>query len=210
MSFIHVFEKQVKSFEGKVNHMYLDSSPNDKNVTVGFGCLISSADVAKKYPFLIRKDKSKASDEDIVEDFNKVETAESGHEASYYKDFTKCILPENYMERLFFGRIHSFLRELRIIYKNYDKFPEPAKIALLEMIYALGAKKLQYMFKNFTAAVRKRDWVTVAKESQRKKITVNDQNTPKRNEWVKKLLLKASKIDKVKTDRLICRAKNRY
>lgn len=91
------------------------------------------------------------------------------------------------------SHIHSFYRELRNIYResngyknSFDNFPENAQVALFDMIFNLGATRLQNVFVKFNQAVKNEDWSKAAEESYRSDVREN------RNDFVKGLLQQLS------------------
>ncbi len=156
--------KKLTAYEGQVDHMYLDTAGY---VTVGVGHMMADVSAAQKLPFLDAKGKH-ASAADIKVDYDAVKKQAPGRLAVFYKRFTKLHLAQAEIDRLTNQHIDSFYKELKIIYKDFDKFPSEAKLALMDMIFNLGMTNLKNRWPKFNKAVQAKDWAAAAKESNRK------------------------------------------
>jgi GH24 family phage-related lysozyme (muramidase) len=181
-------EKQIlrtglEKYEGKVNHMYLDSKGY---VTVGVGHLINSVE-AQKLAFKTAKNLP-ASAPDIKADYDAVKKQPANRLASFYKKYTKLILLNSEIDKLTNKHIDSFEKELRLIYSGFDAFPSEVKLALFDLIFNLGMTNLKGQWPMFNTAIKVKDWQKAADNSNR--------TTPisaERNKYVKDLLEKAAK-----------------
>jgi hypothetical protein len=85
--------KNTEQFEGRVNHMYLDSKGN---VTVAVGLMIPTTAAALNLPFKRRGlgQDFPASQLEILDDYNRVKAASVGHVATYYHNAESVILED--------------------------------------------------------------------------------------------------------------------
>ena len=155
-----VFLRHLKSpaVENFVPHMYRD---NNGNVTVGIGELLRTADRAKRLTFTIRGTNIKASAKQIELDFDNVKTAavSSNSEAPVYQQFTKLEFTEPRAEALALDRMKEFLGFLRQTYfPEFETYPVLVKMGLLDLAYHAGAKGARKTYKDFAAAMDRRNW----------------------------------------------------
>lgn len=154
----------IAPFEGNVNHMYLDDPGNGErgNVTVGVGCLLNSPRAAAALPFI----PSTA----VAEDFAAVASKPAGHQADWYKQFTHCVLPSAAIRGEFDKRCLGVIAWLRRVTADFDKFPQPAQVALVDMVFNLGAGKYAVQYARLKAAVATQDWRECAAQCHRRGI----------------------------------------
>ncbi len=179
-----ILRTRLEKFEGKVNHMYLDSKGY---VTVGVGHLINSVE-AQNLTFKTATTNLPASATDIKADYDAVKKQPANRLASSYKKFTKLILLDSEIDNLTNKHIASFEKELKYIYSDFDTFPSEVKLALFDLIFNLGMTKLKDQWPLFNTAINVKDWQKAADNSNR--------TTPisaERNNYVKNLLEKAAK-----------------
>lgn len=176
--------KNTELFEGRVNHMYLDSKGN---VTVAVGQMLADLAAAYKLPFKKRGmgQDFPANEEEIAEDFNRVKASSVGHRAAYYhQNGVSLYLEDEDMDK----QLRSFLaREdetLRKHFAKYDQWPDAAKLAFLDMGYNLGPIRLfgEYPRMNTAAASDPPQWLTCAAECGRE---VGDPAFERRNTWAR-------------------------
>ncbi len=164
-------------FEGDVPFMYRDPAGW---VTVGVGQMIPDVNAAKRYPFLTPLGAAATIDE-IEADYHRVLALPAGQPADKYRSQSSLLLDESYIEALLLNKLKECDLHLRRHYRRYDTFPEPVKLALLDMIYNLGAAKLFGQFAAFEKAVIAQDWKAAAGESHRKHKGATDN----RNAWTR-------------------------
>jgi len=185
-------KKRIELYEGNVPHMYLDSKGY---VTIGIGSLIPSVKAAQKLPFVHDKTHKKATANEIQTDYNNVLKANSlklNFQASYYKRFTHLKLKQNTIDKLFTQHVSNFHTELKRLYPQFNHYPVEVKLILFDMVYNMGITKLKKQFPKFNKAIINMDWHKAANESHRK-LPISS----KRNNYVKNLLLKTAKQNKV-------------
>lgn len=179
--------KKLEEYEGKINHMYIDS---EGYVTIGVGHLITNVTSAQNLTLYTTKGK-KATKPEIKLDFDTVNKQIKNKLASYYKQFTKLTMKDVDIEKQLDKHIVSFEKELKRVYSGFSALPEDVKLALFDMIFNLGQRNLK-AYKNMNAAIAKSDWLIAAKESNRPK------GTARRNKYVSDLFIKAdnAKVNK--------------
>jgi GH24 family phage-related lysozyme (muramidase) len=151
----HLKDSDVENF---VPHMYRD---DNGNVTVGIGQLLRTANDAKQLTFTRRGTNVKASAREIELDFNNVKSApvSSKSKAPVYQQFTKLEFTEPRAEALALDRMREFLGFLRRTYfPEFDTYPVLVKMGLLDLAYNAGARGARDNYKDFAAAMDRRNW----------------------------------------------------
>lgn len=182
MSFADRQRALIRSGEGSIPHMYLDT---EGYVTVGVGHMMPSAADAQTLPFVHRDTGNAATADEIATDYNAVKARPYGqsYTAHSFEPYTKLILPDNEIDALLDRRIAEFETGLRNDFDGFDDYPDRARLGLLDMAFNLGNSGLVDGFPSFTAAARAGDWAACAKECHRKGIRET------RNEEVKQLFV---------------------
>lgn len=158
-----ILRRKLEQYEGRFDHMYLDT---DGNVTVGVGHLLATVDEAKRLAFVTAAN-GKATAQQIAEDYAHVAAQAKGQYAGKYKPFCKLSLPNAEIDRVTEKHIDSFHRELRVLYPRFDRFPSPARLALFDMIFNMGATRLRSKYPKMNRAISEDDWAEAAIESNR-------------------------------------------
>lgn len=179
-----ILRASLEKYEGKVNHMYLDSKGY---VTVGVGHLLSNLTEAQKLAFKDSKN-LKASLTTIKADYDAVKKQPANRLASFYKKHTKLILSDADINTLTDKHIATFEKELKIIYSQFDTYPSAVRLALFDLIFNLGMTNLRNKWPVFNAAIKAKDWQKAANNSGRA-LPISSE----RNKYVKDLLEKAAK-----------------
>ena len=174
--------ENIERYEGRVNHMYLDSRAY---VTVGVGHLLATVDAAQKLPFLNQSGQS-VSAEEIAKEYTFLQTQPGNKLAKFYQPLTKLYLSDEAIDHLTDKHIESFYGELKRIYSDFDDFPSSVKLATFDLIFNLGMTQLKKKWPKFNACVAKKDWSAAADNCRRRGIA------DARNDYVKKLLMTAS------------------
>lgn len=173
---------KLEKYEGKVNHMYLDSKGY---VTVGVGHLVKDLASAQKLNF--KKDNGlPATKDDIKSDFESVKKQVKNRIFSYYKRFVKLKILDAEIDALTNKHIDSFEKELTVIFPSFSTYPTEVRLALFDIIFNVGMTDLNIKWPNFKKAIKLQNWEVAANESNRKPPI-----SAERNQYVKKLLLKA-------------------
>ncbi|MGQ9427042.1 glycoside hydrolase family protein [Gilvimarinus sp. F26214L] len=173
-----ILRKNLEKYEGRVNHMYLDSLGY---VTVGIGHLLPSLSSAQAVKFRNSKGMPATKDE-IRVDYENIKKQAPNRLAGMYKRFTKLTLPNSEVDRLTDDHIKSFETELRSIYSGFDTFPRNARLALFDLIFNLGMPALKNKWPLLNAVIAARDWKKAADNSRRAPPV-----SAERNVYVKKL-----------------------
>jgi len=175
----------IKTGEGSVSHMYLDTVAK---VTVGVGNLLPDVVSAQALPFLQRDNNDPASPQQIEEDFHRVAEQQAGKLASSYQKYTRLYLPEEDINSLLSRRIADFEAALAVDFMGYSQYPETAQKALMDMVFNLGNRGLIEKFPSLTRAVREQNWEKCAKQCHRRGIS------EARNDEVYALFMAAARV----------------
>ena len=85
-----------------------------------------------------------------------------------YKDLTSITLPLDEINSLLHRRVMEFYDRTKKIFPQFDSFPVPAKLALIDMTFNLGIEKFNKAFVRLQVAVRLQNWTLAAAECHRK------------------------------------------
>lgn len=188
----HLLIELLKRGESAKDFLYQDSVGK---VTIGTGNLLPTADSVTALSF-INPDGSVATDQEKRDAYLSVWNAPGirlnnrAYRAEFYATFSTIRMPKSEISRLLSLRISQFYSEAKKLFPYFDTYPQPARLALMDMIYNLGRTKLHRLFPRFNSAIRRRDWSTAAEHSRRGSI-------PEwRNIETKKLFLKAHIIER--------------
>lgn len=154
----------ISRFEGVVNHLYLDTNGH---VTVGCGNLVPNVASCTQLNMIDRANHTKATQDELADEYRAVHALEKGKRASYYKQVCNLEMTMPEIRRLFDSRITEFTGYLRNLYLGYDEFPGTVRLALLDLIFQLGPGNLKRNWPKLKAAVTARDWSAAAKEGHR-------------------------------------------
>lgn len=172
----------INRFEGRVPHMYLDTVGK---VTVGVGHLLTSASAAARLPFV--DEHGTAADRPVIEaEYATVAALTKGLRASAYRRHTRLHLSNAEIDQLTDQHLKAFEREIGLVYSDFNRFPSPVKLALMDMIFNLGMPNLRSAWPSLNRAVRAGDWATAAIESNRRGIG------RERNDYVRRLFEQAA------------------
>jgi GH24 family phage-related lysozyme (muramidase) len=170
-------------WEGKIAYMYLDSRGF---VTVGVGNLVSSVEQAKKLPFVNANTGKTATPQEIETAFTAVSKMAKDRTAAHYKQNPSIELKDETIKLMAIKRLkEEFVPGLQKIFSGFDAYPDPAKQALVDMVYNLGGTGLK-QFKKLIAAAEKGAWQEAANESHRTSCR------EARNNWTRERFKKAA------------------
>jgi GH24 family phage-related lysozyme (muramidase) len=173
----------IVAHEGKYPFMYIDTRGF---VTVGIGNLVASAETAASLPFAHRHEGPLATARERIAAFNAIKGKPAGRQARYYRIFTDLDLPDASIETLALTRLQTeFLPGLKRIFPRFDRFPLPARRALVDMAYNLGVKGLKE-FTHLVQSANAQQWAAAARECHRKTCRAS------RNEWTQNQFEKAA------------------
>jgi GH24 family phage-related lysozyme (muramidase) len=153
----------IGKFEGRIAWMYLDTLGN---VTTGIGQMIPTVADALRYPFH-KPSGEQAKNSDIEAEYTRVKQMQRGLLARAYRTPDALLLSDDDINYSFKNTLINAAVELTVVFPDYPEYPDPAKVALLDMRYNLGITKLRNEFVNFCAAVRQRRWPVAAQECHR-------------------------------------------
>ncbi len=188
----------LSHWEGKFDYMYLDSACL---VTVGVGHMLPNEGRAAALGFVNKpsgpsKSKTSASDpKSIRKAYQTVAAQKCGNYlARYYAQFTSIRLPEKEIRRLLEKDVYGFIGELSRSLPSFLSYPDPARRALIDMIFNLGHDRLfpggkEPGFPTMIRHVKAREWKKAASESKRQGIS------QARNDYVAQLFIQADLIE---------------
>lgn len=181
---VNTYAPDAPNWEGSVDHMYLDTR---RNVTVGVGTLLPSADAAAALAFRHRDTNTLASDAEIRAEYDLIHAMEGGQDfgASYYAPFTTLYLPDEEIEPLLYDHMRADFDALLGLFPYFGNYPQSVQVALWDMSYNLGVGGLSHKFPKFCQAIRDEYWEEAAAESHRERIA------EERNEFVFNLFMEA-------------------
>lgn len=183
--------KNLYKYEGKFNHLYLDTKGK---VTVGVGHLVANRVVISIINLYKTKNKLPTQLATLPEkqaEYDKISKLPWGNRygAATFKPHTSLIMKDADINLLLDKHINSFYKELSNIYKktngypdDFDKLHKNVQLALFDMIFNLGATRIISSFPNFNKALKASDWRKAATESNRPDVS------PTRNQYIKQLL----------------------
>ncbi|MDE3103565.1 MAG: hypothetical protein KGK08_00175 [Acidobacteriota bacterium] len=174
---------KLKEFEGCIPWMYLDTVGK---VTVGVGLMLPDADAAQALPF--HAGDSPAGAQQIAQEFARVAAMPPGKAASAYRVSNSLLLPQPAIDQHLSTVLQHFEAELKTRLPQYDHFPDPVKLALLDMAYNLGPAGLLHGFPHLIAAVEQGAWAQAAADCLR------HGPSAARNAWTRQQFLLAAGI----------------
>ncbi len=194
-----IVQKKLEEYEGRYNHMYLDSKGK---VTIGVGHLIASKNAVATITLYKTKNNqptTPASLKEKQDEYSNVLKQKKNYKASWYKQFTKLVMKEADINAQRDKHITAFYTELSGMYSkakgytnDFDAMPEEVQLALFDMIFNLGQTKLRTIFTNFNKAIKQEKWDEAAKQANRPDVNAA------RNTYVKTLLTDAHTKAKAK------------
>ncbi|MES1204579.1 MAG: hypothetical protein ABUS79_01455 [Pseudomonadota bacterium] len=173
----------ISPSEGNISHMYLDTVGR---VTVGIGNMLPTDAAARALPFTNRISRNNATAAEISADFRTISAQPWPRVARFYRASTALDLPDVQINLLFRQRIEGFQQELRDSYPDYDTYPDPVQLAMLDMAFNLGTAGLKRTWPRLNRAIDSEDWAQAALECNR------PQGNASRNTAVKELFEKGA------------------
>ena len=123
-SYLNLALEQLKSFEGSIPWMYLDTVGK---VTVGIGSMLPDAKAAATLPFSI--DGRAATPDEIAADFLRVTELGKGRLAPFYRKSGGLRLDDHTIDAKLTDVLQGFEGYLRNHVKNFESLPDAAKVA---------------------------------------------------------------------------------
>ncbi len=140
-------------------------------VTTGVGNLIDPVGIALNLPFLHKKTRSKATQQETKQEWDKVKGMQNLKKGGggNFGQYTTLVLDDDAITNLIAQRLANNERVLKSknAFKNFDTWPADAQLALLSMSWAAGPNKFDN-WKRFNAACINMDFDTAATESHMK------------------------------------------
>lgn len=174
----------LKSYEGNYSYMYSDSRGY---VTVGVGFLLNTASDATRFRFWKRNDKGlaiEATSDEIKQEWSNIHSKPARHKASYYRQFTTMWMADTDINAELQKIVGQFEAQAKDMFSDWDKFPIPAQLALLDMLYNLGSLSA---FPQLVESAKQHDWEACAKECHR------SGPSPQRNSGTRNRFVQAAK-----------------
>lgn len=173
---------RTASFETFIGYVYLDTNGY---VTVGYGHMLPDADSTTAIP--LKLNGANASDKAKRSEWTTMESQEPGHDASYYKKFTKLTLDESDARSILKDDLASAAANLATRFPSLDDYPDAAQDALLDMMFNIGLTKFtKSKWPSLFAAVENKNWTSAAAESHRTEVS------DERNNAIRDLFLSAA------------------
>lgn len=183
--------KKLEEYEGRCNHLYLDSVGK---VTVGIGHMIPSRvamTTVMLYTIKGGRPASPASLPEKQKEYDMIAKQPRNYQASWYKQHTQLIMKDADIDAQLGRHIGVFYKELVALYSKsngflgFDNMPDEVQLALFDMVFNLGAAKLRAQYVLMNNAVKAEKWDVAARECNRVGIDTA------RNSYVKHLFLAA-------------------
>jgi hypothetical protein len=194
--------RDILKWEGIVRYMYLDTH-KPPLVTVGVGNMLPDVSAAQALPFINTDTQMPATKEEIAAAFHKVASMTGGLKpVTRYKQKPSVEISVEKSKELALTRLEKeFIPGIRDWVNGFDKFPLPAREALIDMAYNGGVGQDPRMVKgvwhkatglhDYTAlkrAVERGDWSAAAIACH------NKSSRPERYAWRKNLFEEAGRI----------------
>ncbi len=152
-------------WEGGCQHLYVDTYGN---VATAVRHRLPNADAAIALPWRHRGTGVAATPSEIRAAFEQVRTQGPGHKSIAYRFASDLVLAAGVAVDLAATRVRrELLPGLRRLCPNFDRYPLPARRALVDMAYDLGLGELA-KFRNLTAACKRGDFATAAEHCHRR------------------------------------------
>lgn len=166
----------IEAFEGKVPWMYLDTD-TPANVTALIGQEIPDVAAAQALPWRTHDFSRYATAKEVAADFERVQAMNGGGYPSHYTTPTCLQMLDADIYRILESELTAIDAELAAFYGNYAAWPDPAKIATLDIAFNLGLGELKRGYPHFNAAAQSGYWLTCTAQCHRDGISVA------RNSW---------------------------
>ena len=179
----------ITGFEGRIQWMYLCTADQ---VTVGTGEMIPTAHAALSYPFR-RPNAEFSNAEEILAEFDRVSKMPSGYTAKSYRRSGSLLLADEDIDKALQQTVKTCVSDLASLFPNFHDFPDPAKVALIDMRFNLGFTKLRVEYPKLCQWVKAQRWEAASLECHR--IGPSEE----RNAWAKEQFLLAGNIAREQT-----------
>ena len=151
----------LKGYEGCIPYMYLDTRGF---VTVGVGFWLDCAENAANYTFHRNHDLQKATPAEVKAEWAHLKCQAVNHLETYYQQFTTMQMMQPDIDAVLTQKLLTFETQARQTFADWDDFPAPAQLALIDMIYNLGSL---VAFPRLVRYATSKDWVRCAQQCWR-------------------------------------------
>lgn len=193
--------QHIKRWEGVIRHMYLDTH-DPPLVTVGAGNMLPNSAAAQALPFINTRSNKPATPDEISAAFHSVAAMTGGLPARKYKLNPSLEISEETAKALAVSRLkREFLPGLRKWSRGFDRFPLPAREALIDMAYNGGVGRPEkvvkgtlkgptglYKFRRLMAAAAAGNWLAASMACH------SSSSRPERSQFRKDLFREAARI----------------
>jgi len=176
---------ELVKWEGYRRHMYVHWHGG---VATGIGHRLLDVDAALALPWQHRSTGLRATPREVRIAFAQVLAQARGHRAPAHQRASDVVLPAGFVAELAIARVErDLLPALRRLFAGFDRYPLPARCALVDMAFELGARELR-RFHNLVAACARGDFAAAADHCHRRT------SRPARNVATRELFRKSSEL----------------
>jgi hypothetical protein len=193
------------TFVGATPHMYLDGRGR---VAVGVGSVLATPSAALLAKFVHRGGMKLATQADVTAAYFRIRGSIVNRPAQDYRNLTDLDLAPGEADRLLGQELERAENACRAMFRGWSRFPQPARLALLDMVYDLGegrpvstaerqaGRREQglYQFGKLIDAVAKEDWVAASAACHRQDVD-QFRDTWTRNSFIEAAHLAPSRPD---------------
>jgi hypothetical protein len=186
-------------FLGAMAHMYRDERGR---VTVGVGSELPTPSAALLARFVHRGGLRPASPAEVTAAYMTVRGSIAHRPAEDYHDLTDLDLAPGESDRLLNQELERAETGCRAMFGGWNRYPLPAQLALLDMVYDLGAGRAispaereaglreqgLYQFSKLREAVAKENWIAAAAACHRETVP------PVRDVWTRNSFIEAAHL----------------
>jgi hypothetical protein len=156
---------ELMRWEECCQHLRVDAAGT---VTTGLGHRLPNADAALMLAWRHRGTGVAATPGEIRAAFDQIRAQGPGHRSIAYRFTSDLVLAAGVAAGLAGARIErELLPGLRWLFASFDRYPLPARRALVDMAYDLGLVALG-KFRNLVAACERGDFATAAEQCHRR------------------------------------------
>ena len=154
---------RLRQHEGVVPHLYLDTRGL---VTCGVGHMIPSPEAMAGIE-MVRIDGTPATPEGKIAEWHLVKGLKPAMLPHYYEERTTLRMTLAVIDELQDADVAGFQAALTRQLTGFIESPEPAREALLDMAFQLGAGGLMSKFPHLALAAKAQDWQACAEQCHR-------------------------------------------
>lgn len=154
--------------EGREKWMYLDSN---RFITIGVGHALFTSSDAVRLPMRVSATGQSATRQQALYAWTALKYQQGDNPVKFHKSL---FMEESDIDGLLLFDVNRLYPELIHTFPSFESYPEPARLALYDMVFNLGSFR---KFVHFTPAVLAEDWDTAARECVRKVGAERNQRT---------------------------------